>query len=138
MMHLSGTATYIFIVTIWNCVSHFNEKYLMMYVCTWGWINSVYTVREVLWHVYICIIIPNTLHKCYNQLILTVLTLLFCHILAPNINDIMQPNETVPSDRIDPNSIIVDLPNTTQPYRYVLQISAKLMQVPIMCVCIIA
>ena len=41
-----------------------------------------------------------------------------CHNLAPNVEDIMLPNGTVPSDRINPNSIIVDLPITAQPYRY--------------------
>ena len=39
------------------------------------------------------------------------------YILAISVEDIMLPNETVPLDDISPNSIIVELPMTDQPFR---------------------
>ena len=45
--------------------------------------------------------------------------------LAVEDSEIILPNRTVPQDRINPNSIIVDLPTPPQLYRYV-QFSSKL------------
>ena len=40
-----------------------------------------------------------------------------CNILAIDIDDIMLPNETVPSESINPNFIIVELPFTNESFR---------------------
>ena len=44
--------------------------------------------------------------------------LVYIHVLAINIDNITLPNGTVPSDRVNPNAIIVELPTTDQQFRY--------------------
>lgn len=39
---------------------------------------------------------------------------------APSLSAVVMPNDTVPDEQIEPTSIIMDLPTTIEPFRYMI------------------